>query len=122
MCVQLRRHVAFHGTGSIMLKLRRDKLRRCLWWVIAADSRLRVVLELLQRCANAFPMCIPHPVIAPDQSSERHGFGRRKCRVPSGTVLHRFDHFSVTALVLVGSALPNQLLARFWMLALAEPR
>ncbi len=35
-------------------------------------------------------------------------------------MLHRFDRLAVWALVLVGSALPDQLLARFWMLALAK--
>ena len=106
---------------GVMLKFGRDELCRRLWRVVPSDPRLRIVLKLLQRHANAFPMCVPHPIIAPDKGSERNGFRRGKGSIPSGAVLHRLDGLSVGVLVLVGRSLPDQLFSCFRVLALAEP-
>src|SRR5271157_5965438 len=61
-------------------------------------------------------------LIAADQRGERDRFGRGKGRIPSGSVLHRFDDLAVGVLIFIGRPLPNKLLAGLRVLTLAEFR
>jgi hypothetical protein len=81
-----------------VLELRSNELCCRFRRVIAADPCLRVMLKPFQH----------------------DGFRCRKGRIPTATVLHRFDCLSVYTLILIRSSLPDQVFAGFQMLSLAE--
>ena len=122
VCVQLWRDVAIDGAGGIMLELSGDKSARSLRWMIAADASLRVVFELFEGNTYALPMCFAYTLIAADKCGQRDRFRRGKGRIPPGSVLHRLDGLAVGILIFIGRSLAHKLLARLWMLALAEFR
>ena len=62
--MQLRRNIAIDRARGIVLELGGDKLARGLGRMIAADASLRVVFELVEGNADAFPMRFPDAVIA----------------------------------------------------------
>ncbi len=76
MRVELRRGVAVHRAGGVMLELRGDELPGGLGGMVAADAGLRVPLQLVQGDVDGFAVRLPHPVIAADQRSQRNGFRR----------------------------------------------
>lgn len=47
MGVELRRGIAVYGTRGVMLELCSNKLAAILGGIVAADTRLRVALQLL---------------------------------------------------------------------------
>ena len=68
--VELRRGVAVHGAGGVMLELRSDELAGGFGGVVAADAGLRVPFQLAQSDVHRFPVRVPHPVIPTDQRGE----------------------------------------------------
>ena len=120
--MELRRDIAIHRAGGIVLELGGDKLARGLGRMIAADAGLRVVFELVKGNADALAVRFTDAVIAADQRGERDGFGRGKGRIPSGAVLHRLDGLAIGILIFIGRSLPDKLLSGLRMLALAEFR
>jgi hypothetical protein len=60
------RDIAIDRAGGVVLKLGGDKLARGLGRMIAADAGLRVVFELVEGNADAFPMRFADAVIAAD--------------------------------------------------------
>jgi len=120
--MKLWRDISIDWAGRIVLELGGDKPARGLWWMIAADPSLRIVFELVEGDANAFPMRFADPLIATDKRGERDRFGRGKGRIPPGPVLHRLDSLPVGILILIRRSLPNKLLAGLRMLALAQFR
>jgi hypothetical protein len=53
-----------------------------------ADAGLRVLLQLGERHADAFPMRLSDTLIAAHKGSERNTLGRGKGSVPTGAMLH----------------------------------
>jgi len=76
--VQLRRDIAIHRAGRIVLKLGCEKFAGGLGRMIAADAGLRVAFELVEGNANALAMRFTDALIAADQRGERDRFGRGK--------------------------------------------
>jgi len=62
--MKLWRDIAIDRAGCIVLKLGGDKFPCGLGRMIAADASLRVVFELVEGNADAFPMRFPDAVIA----------------------------------------------------------
>ena len=122
MGMELRRNIAIHRASGVMLEFGGDEFAGGLRWMVPADARLRVVLELFEGDADALAVRLAHPVIAADQSRQRNRFWRGKGRVPSGAMLHRLDGLAVGVLVFVGRSLANKLFACLRVLALAELR
>jgi hypothetical protein len=71
MGVELRRGVAVHRAGGIVLEGSRNELACRLRRVDVADPRLSVFLQLGQCNPNALPMRLSHALIAADKGSER---------------------------------------------------
>jgi type IV secretion system protein VirB4 len=71
---------------------------------------------------NAYFATVPggYPVIPADKSGQRDRFRRRKCSIPSGTMLHGGHGLSVRCLILVGQTMAHELVARGGMLAFGE--
>src|SRR5216684_8735053 len=88
--------------------------------MIASNSGLRIVFELVESNTYAFAMRFADTLIAADQRGERDGFGRGKGRIPPCSVLHRLDGLAFGILIYIRRSLPHQLLSGLWMLALAE--
>src|ERR1019366_861999 len=118
--VQLWRDIAIDRAGCIVLKLGGDKPSRGLRRMIAADTGLRVVFELVEGDANSVPVRFADTFIAADKRGERDRFGRGKGRIPPGSVLHCLDGLALSILIFIRRSLSDKLLAGLWMLALAE--
>ena len=122
MGVQLWRDIAVDRASGIVLKLGSDKLARSLGRMIAADAGLCVTFELVESNANALPMCFANALVSADKRGERDRFRSGKGGIPPGPVLHRFDGLALSILIFIRRSLAHHLLARLWMLALAEFR
>ena len=118
--VELRRGVAVHRTGGVMLELGRDKLPGRLGGMIAADAGLRVPLQLIQGDIDGLAVRLAHAVIAADKRGQRDGLGRGKRSIPTGAMLDRRDHLSRLRSVLMDGAMEDQLLAGLRVLAFGE--
>ena len=118
--MELRRNVTIDRAGGVVLEFGGDEFGRRFGRMVAADAGLRVHFKLLQGDANALAVGHADVLIAANERGERDGFGRGKCRIPTGAVLHGLDGFAVCILVFIGGALANKLLASRRMLALAE--
>ena len=66
VCVQLRCDIAVDRAGRIVLKLGRDKLAGGFGRMVAADTRLCVVFELVERNADALAMRLANTLITAD--------------------------------------------------------
>ena len=88
--------------------------------MIAADSRLRVSLQLVKRYADALAVRLAYPMITTNERGKRNRFGCRKCSVPARSVLHCLDGFPVLILVFVRNAVLNKLLTCLRVLPLAQ--
>ena len=120
MGMELRGGVTIDGPGRIVLELCGDELSRCLCRMVAADARLCVMFQLLQRDTNAFPVGHTHTIISADKRGKRNRFGSGKGGVPTGTVLHRLDCFSVRIFVFMCCPMVDELLFRLRMLPLTQ--
>jgi hypothetical protein len=67
--VQLWRDIPIDRAGCIVLKFGDDKFASRLGGMIAADSGLRVVFELIERNADALPVSFTDTLIAADEGS-----------------------------------------------------
>src|SRR5271157_4038418 len=73
--MQLWRDIPIDRTRCIVLKLGGYKFASRLGRMIAADAGLRVVFELVEGHADAFPVGFTDTLIAADEGGQRHGFG-----------------------------------------------
>ena len=99
--VELRSDVAVDRAGSIVLKLGCNEFGCRLRRVVAAYTRLCVMLKLLQSNARTFTVGNAHIVIAADKRCERYGLGSGKSRIPSGAMLHCLDGMAIRILIYV---------------------
>src|SRR5208282_5528870 len=76
MSVKLRRSVAIHWAGSVMLESGGNELCSRLRRVDIADPRLRIPLQFAKCYADALTVRLAHTLIAADKRGERNGFGR----------------------------------------------
>ena len=122
MGMKLRRSIAIDGPGGIVLEGGGDEFSRRLRGMDIADPRLRVPLKFLKRCANAFAMRLPHPVIAAHKRGERYRLRRGKRGVPPGAMLDAGHFFAEFAFIGSRNLMPDKLLFGVRMLAFAQPR
>src|SRR5579883_36045 len=120
--MELGRNIAIDRTRGVVLEFCNDEFAGSFWQMIAADARLRIALQFLERGSNGLAVRLAHTMVPAYQRCQRHGFGGGKGRIPPGPVFHRFDSLPVRVLVLIGGALPDKLFAGLRVLSLAEPR
>ena len=120
MGVELGSGVAVHRTGGIVLELSRDKSPGLLGGVVAADPCLRVLLQLRERGGHRLPMSQAHALIAAHKGCQGHGFGRGKCSVPTGAVLHRLRDGTIRVGLFACDAMLHHLLAGSRILTIGE--
>ena len=65
-------------------------------------------------------MCLAHTVIATDQCRERYRFGCGERGIPTGTMFHWSDGFSICPGVLLNRTMHNQLLGGGRVLAIRQ--
>ena len=109
--VKLRRGVAVHRPGSVVLERGRNELARRLRRVNIADARLRVPLQFAKCDANAFAVRLPHALIATDKGGERNRLRRGERGIPSGPMLDAGDFLAVFVLVGSGGLVLDELRA-----------
>jgi hypothetical protein len=71
MSVKLRRGIAIHRAGGVMLEGRGNELAGRLRCMDVADARLRVSLQFSESDADAFTVRLPHTIIAAHKGGER---------------------------------------------------
>jgi hypothetical protein len=76
MSMKLRRSVAIHRTGSVMLEGGGNEFARRFRRVDIADTRLRIPLQFAKCAADTFTVRLSHMRIAADKRGERNGFRR----------------------------------------------
>ena len=76
MSMKLRRGVAIHRTGSVMLEGSGNELGRRLGRVDIADACLRIPLQFAKCYADALTVRLAHLRITADKRGERDGFRR----------------------------------------------
>ncbi len=86
VCVKLRRGIAIYGTSSVMLEGSGDELACCLGRMDVTNASLCVPLQLVQRHANTFTMCLTYTIIATHKGCKRNRLGCGERRIPSCTV------------------------------------
>src|SRR5580658_760164 len=121
MSMKLRRSIAIHRAGSVMLEGGGDELGRRLGRVDVADPRLRIPLQFAKRDADTFAVRHTDTHIAAHKRGERDGFRGRECRIPPGAM---FDAgYFRAVLVLVGSCrlVLDELRVAFRMLSYTQP-
>ncbi len=84
--MKLRRSIAIHRAGSVMLEGGGNELGRRLWRVDIADTRLRIPLQFAKRYADTLTVRLAHTLVAAHQRGERNGFRRGEGCVPSGAM------------------------------------
>ena len=72
--------------------------------MIAADPRLCVPLQFVQRFGDRGAMRFPDPVVATDERGERNRLRSRKGRIPTCPMLDSLDSLAIGVLVLEGGA------------------
>ena len=115
--VKLGSGIAFDGPRGVMLELGGDEFAGGFGGVIAADPRLCVALQLVERSGDGGPVGLPHPHITADQGGERNGLGSRERRIPAGAMLDGIDRFSICIGVLKRRPLPDDLLLGYRVFA-----
>ena len=75
MGMELRGGVTIDRASGVMLELRNDEFARGFGGIIAADSGLRVPLQLRQSDGHGLPMSRTNAVIASDKCRQRNGLG-----------------------------------------------
>ena len=120
MGMELRRNIAIHRAGGVMLEFGGDEFARGLRRMVPADAGLRVVFKLFKGSADALAVRLTHAVVAADKRSQRYRLGSGKGRIPPGAMLHCLDGLSIGILVFIGGSLANKLFAGLRVLALAE--
>src|SRR5208337_198003 len=83
--------------------------------------RLRVSFKLLKCRANAFPMSLPHPIIAAYERRERYRLRRRERSVPARAMLGARDLSAKFAFIGSRNLMPYELLFGVRMLAFTQP-
>ena len=120
MGVKLRRSIAVHRTGGVMLECRRDELAGRLRCMDVADTGLRVSLQFSKSDADAFAVRLAHTLITAHKGGERDGLRRGECSIPTGAVFHAGDLLAVFVFVGSGRLVFDELHAALRMLAFAQ--
>src|SRR5579864_6959186 len=118
--MQLRRRVVVDRSGAIVLKRRGDPPARGLGGMIAADARLDVLLEFVERDLDAGPVRLSDTLIAANQRRERDTLGCGERRVPAGAMLHRLHAVAVRVRVRTCGLMAHERLIGNRMTALGE--
>src|SRR5207253_1713264 len=121
MCVELRRRVAVYGPRAVVFEQGRNRISGGLRAPIAAEPRLHVRLQLLERHPDALAVGLTHSVIAANEGRNRHALWCGECRVPPGAMLHRRHVLAVRVFGLTSGLMADELFAGHWMLAFSEP-
>jgi len=117
--MELRRGIAVHRPGAVVLKQGRYRIAGRFRPAIATEPRLRVRLELLEGDAYALTVRRTDALVAADQRREGHALRRRERRVPTGPVLHRRRAFAPCR-HLASRLVPNELFTSERMLPLGK--
>jgi len=118
--VQLRRRIAVHGPGTVVLERRRDPPPRRLGRPNVAEPGLDEALGLIEGDLRALPMRFSDPFIAADECRERHALRRREGRVPARAVLHRAHGLTLSGGHQVRGVVPNEYLVGDGMVPVGE--
>ncbi len=119
MGMKLRGCVPINRTRGVMLEGCRYKFAGRLRRMNIADASLRIVLQFMQRNANAFTMCFTHTLITANESRYRYRLWCGERRIPTCTMFRAGNLLAV--LVLIGSCrlVLNELRGAYWMLSFA---
>jgi hypothetical protein len=120
MSMKLRRSIAIHRAGSVMLEGGGDKIGCRLWRVDIADARLRVPLQFAECYANTLTVRQAHTLVAAHKRGERNGFRRGECRVPPCAMFDTGDFLAVLVVVGLCRLMLDKLRAAFRMLSFAQ--
>jgi hypothetical protein len=120
MGMKLWRGIAIDWSGSVVFEARHGEPASGFCRVIAANSRLRELLQFIESDAYTLSMSFAHPIVATYQRGEGDGFRSRECRVPTCSMLHCFDGSPILIRVFMSRAVLNELLSALGMLALAQ--
>ena len=118
--VELRRGVAVHRPGGVMLELRRDELPGLLGGVVAADPRVSVLLQLFKCRRDGGSVSLFDPLVSSDQGGQGDRLRRGKGRIPPGPMLDRLGGGAVRVGVLLPFPMLHHLLFGLRMHALRE--
>src|SRR5271157_3652776 len=120
MGMKLRCRVAIDRPRGVVLESGGDEFSGRLRGMDIADPRLRVSFKLLKCCADALPMCLPHPIIAAHESGKRYRLRRRECGVPPGAMLGAGYLSAKFAFIGSRNLMPYELLFGVRMLAFTQ--
>ena len=120
MGVKLGSGIAVHWPGAVMLEFGGNHLARGFSRVIASDAGLDVMLQFVQGNPHALAVGLPDPLVPTDEGGNRNALGRTEGGVPAGAVAGGGDRFSLAVLILIGDAMPDQLVAGLGMLPLGQ--
>ena len=122
MGVKLRRGVTVHRAGGVVLEGSRNEFAGRLRRVNIADAGLRVLLQLVERHADALPMRLSYALIAAHKGGERNTLGCAERRIPTGAMLHAGYFLAEFTLIGFGNLMTNKLRFRVRMLAFGQTR
>src|SRR5882724_9620783 len=120
MGMKLWRGIAIDWSGSVVFEARHGEPASGFCRVIAADPRLRVLLQFIESDAYTLSMSFAHAMISPYKRGEGDRFRSGECRVPTCSMLHCFDGSPILIRVFMSHAVLNELLSALGMLALAQ--
>ena len=109
--MELRRGVAIHRAGGVVLEFGGDELPCGFGRVVAADARLRVPLQFRQSRSHGLGDEPPHPLVAADKAVNETDLGAEKVASQPARCSIGGNGLSVTGRVLVRLAVPDKLLA-----------
>jgi hypothetical protein len=120
MGVELGSGVAVQGTGCVVLEFGGNEFGCRFCRMVPANAGHRVILQVLESDTDAGGIGLVYPVVTTYESGQRDGFRSRECPIPSGAVFHRLYRLAIRVCVFIGGALPHELFAGLWVLALAQ--
>ena len=88
MGVELRRGVAVYRPRGIVLEGSRNEFACRLRRMDVADAGLRVLLQLVERHADALPMRLSYALIAAHKGGERNRLRRGERSIPTGAMFY----------------------------------
>ena len=120
MRVQLRRGIAIHRPRAVMLEAGRDPLAGGFGRMVAADSGLDVVLQLLKGDRHTRAVRLTDALVPADQGRQRDALGRGEGRVPAGAMLHGLHRMAVRVVVGVSRPMAHERLVGVRVMTLSE--
>ncbi len=119
--VELRGGVLVDRAGAVVLEGGRHPPARRFGRMIAAQSRLHVLLDFLEGNIHALPAGLANALVAADEGRDRDALRRRERGVPSGAVGHRRDLLPARVRRAVRDLMADERFVGRRMVAFGEP-